>query len=409
MIELIKFGLSVLKKQWIKSFYKGVKLFINKKFKSSNVLDSDYISWVYNLYSNLDYNSIISFKEKNIDNSKLLTINWFIPWVQPGSWGHFNIFRTIKHLDERWHKNNVFIIWEHMHPDSKSIYIMVDRYFMNLWKTEFFLYDKTNIPDSDINIWTSWYSIYFMIIHNNTKKKIYFVQDFEPWFYEKNSKYIFAENTYRFPLKAITAWKYLNLVLKRDYSMICDYYDLWYDEKIYFNKKINFNNKKKRILFYARHVTWRRWFELWIIALSILKRKYPDIEIWFIWWEIYPKIPFEFVNYGILNHNQLSELYNDSIIWVSFSLTNYSLLPCEMMACWLPVVEIKWENTTTVFNNWEWIILSEPNPYDIYENIIKLMTNYNFYNEVQEKWYEFVKDKKWINSHIKIEELLYKI
>ncbi len=410
MLNIIKFGFFILKKQWIKSFYKWFKLFINKKFKWCDITKSDYIYWVYNFYNNSDYNSVKEFKEKIINSNSKLVINWFIPWVQVWSWWHFNIFRNIKHLDEKWHQNNIYIIWEHLHPDANSVKKLVDNYFVKLWKTKYYLYENvTDIIDSDINIWTSWYSIYFMIQHNNTKKKLYFVQDFEPWFYEKNSKYIFAENTYKMWLKTITAWKYLDMLMKRDYWLTSDFYDLWYDEKIY-NRKNNLNNNRKnRLLFYWRHVTWRRWFELWILALNLLKKENPDIEIWLIWWDSYPEIPFKYTKYGILTHNELAEIYNNSLVWVSFSLTNYSLLPCEMMACWLPVIDILWENTSYVFNDWEWIILSESNPYEIKNNIIKIIKNKELYEDIQKKWLEFVKDKKWSNSYEKVEELIFNL
>ncbi|HEX7957737.1 MAG TPA: glycosyltransferase, partial [Pyrinomonadaceae bacterium] len=98
---------------------------------------------------------------------------------------------------------------------------------------------------------------------------------------------------------------------------------------------------KKRVVFYARHETRRRGTELGLSALALLKRRLPDTEvILFGSPELPYELPFEHTSAGVLGERELADLYRGAAAGLSVSLTNYSLVPQEMLACGLPVVEM---------------------------------------------------------------------
>jgi len=96
---------------------------------------------------------------------------------------------------------------------------------------------------------------------------------------------------------------------------------------------------KKRVLFYARHSTERRGFELGILALSLVARKMPDVE--FVLAGLRPRsfeLPFQFHIPGVLDPSELGSLYRSCDAALVLSHTNLSLLPLELMASGCAVV-----------------------------------------------------------------------
>ena len=94
-------------------------------------------------------------------------------------------------------------------------------------------------------------------------------------------------------------------------------------------------------MFYARHETRRRGTELGLLALALLKEMRPDVEVVLFGSDDLPyELPFEFTSAGVLSEVELADLYRSAAVGLSVSLTNYSLVPQEMLACGLPVVEM---------------------------------------------------------------------
>jgi glycosyltransferase involved in cell wall biosynthesis len=72
-----------------------------------------------------------------------------------------------------------------------------------------------------------------------------------------------------------------------------------------------------------------------------LKAKHPDVEVVLFGSDEMPyALPFDYTLAGVLKLNDLPDLYRSATVGLSISLTNYSLVPQEMLACGLPVVEV---------------------------------------------------------------------
>ena len=99
----------------------------------------------------------------------------------------------------------------------------------------------------------------------------------------------------------------------------------------------------------------------------------------------------------ILRPEKLVEVYHKCHIGVVFSTTNYSLVPLEMMACNLPVVEIDTESPRAIFKEAE-VSFAAPDPGKIADAIEELTRNASLLARQREKARNFVLCLGWENS-----------
>lgn len=262
------------------------------------------------------------------------TINWVMS-PPSGGGGHQNIFRFIGYLDKMGHKNNIYL---YSTTDDMTIAQAKDNVasYSSAKNLTFKRLDDT-VADADVIFATGWETAYPVFNTKTDAQKMYFVQDFEPYFYPMGTNYVLAENTYKFGFHGITAGGWLSSKLSKDYGMVCDHYDFGANKDLY--KHTN-NKKRKEIFFYARPVTERRGFDLGIMALEIFHKAMPDYTINLAGWDVSEwNVPFPYINHTALKLDELPALYNGSAAALVISLTNMSLLPLELLACGtIPVV-----------------------------------------------------------------------
>ncbi len=107
--------------------------------------------------------------------------------------------------------------------------------------------------------------------------------------------------------------------------------------------------------------------------------------------------PFRCEEKGILPPEKLADLYRQCHAGVVFSTTNYSLVPLEMMACDLPVVEIDTESTRAIFKNGE-VSFAAPDPGKIADAIEALIRSEGLRNSQRESARKFVSALSWETS-----------
>jgi glycosyltransferase involved in cell wall biosynthesis len=83
-------------------------------------------------------------------------------------------------------------------------------------------------------------------------------------------------------------------------------------------------------------------------------------------------IPVKITHAGILNAESLSNLYQRCTVGLVLSGTNYSLVPNEMMACGLPVVDIDAAHTRLSYIP-KTAVLAQPNPQAIASSLSQLL------------------------------------
>lgn len=337
-------------------------------------------------------NIIMDYKKKNL-NKESIKINWIVPEPFEASGGHRNIFRTIKYLSGFGHRLSVYIEpTSHRFTNSKDVEQFIKKNFMDL-EAEVFLGTKI-ISQCDVLFATHWSTAY--IVKKNEIKSLtqcYFIQDYEPYFYEMGYDYILAKNTYELGFQHITSGPWCTHLIEKEFNVKSSYFRFPIDRNIYYSGNIsNLDNNKLKIIYFARPDMSRRCYPLGVEALKIIKGKYPECEIIFYGSEKskYSNIPFEFTNLGILPKlSDLGNLYREANIGIVFSTTNPSLVPYEMMACGCPVIDLNVNDNQINYGSYENAMLVNPNPKDIAEGIEKLITDDKLRNKIIENGLEY--------------------
>jgi glycosyltransferase involved in cell wall biosynthesis len=332
-----------------------------------------------------------------------LTLTWFIPDFDVGSGGHTTIFRTICLLQRMGCMSNIVMIPPTKYSSNAQMEHVVRKNFMREFSGKFFLWGE-KIPESNALIATSWETAYYVAATPVEGRRFYFVQDYEPLFFPAGSRAVFAENSYRLGLSCICASPWLARLMREKYGARAGSFLLGYSPEQYGN--LGRPRKSKTILFYARHLTPRRGFELGVLALALVKKADPEVEIILFGANAYPDLPFSCHCRGVLNHQELLEMYNEATVGLVISLTNYSLIPNEMMACGLPVVDLDTECLRDLYESGTDIILASPTPRAMADAIISLLGNPGLRSRIAENARRKVMDLTWEKTAACIHDLI---
>lgn len=264
------------------------------------------------------------------------TLQWVVPNFGFGSGGHLNIFRFINNLADLGYDQRLVILPPYEWSSAEKAKQMIAEWYHPL-KAEVAL-GVDGFAPADKTIATGWQTAYWVSKYQATRDKFYFIQDFEPAFYANSSEYFMAENTYKLGLKGITAGTWLSDMLHKDYGMQTGPVSFACDTEFYQpgerRPSDNFN-----LLFYSRHVTKRRLFELGMCALDTVCHRHPEVAVIFAGGDVSGfRVPFHHLNAGELKLSELPDLYKQTDLALVLSGTNLSLLPLELAACKCPIV-----------------------------------------------------------------------
>jgi glycosyltransferase involved in cell wall biosynthesis len=145
-------------------------------------------------------------------------------------------------------------------------------------------------------------------------------------------------------------------------------------------------------------VTERRAVPLAVLALEELHRRRPEVEI-ALFGESRPvTAPFPYRDLGVMTPEKLAHAYASAAVALVLSLTNPSLVPAEMLACGLPVVDARSESMLECFGDKGPIALSELHPVAICEAIEELLDDLGARADASRAGAELVADRTWARS-----------
>ncbi|WP_298293004.1 glycosyltransferase [Thiomonas sp.] len=305
--------------------------------------------------------------KRNSFNPHELRIMWLIPDFEKGGGGHMTIFRMIKLLALRGHRQSVLIINRSSLRDGLKARELIFRdFFVSNIEVNYFdeLKDE-DLDTPDVVVATSFETV-ASAMRINALRHFYFVQDYEPNFHPAGSLALLAENTYKVDIDCICASPWLKQKMEYHGRWATSFY-LGVDNDIYFPNSSDHGNRTTglpRIVLYGRAFTARRCVELAIAALIRLAESGVMFHVDIIHGDSLPDeltLPFSNARYATLSPHELADLYRKGTIGIVFSATNYSLMPQEMLACGLEVVDIITESTTGTYPN-SVVHLVEPDP-----------------------------------------------
>jgi glycosyltransferase involved in cell wall biosynthesis len=292
---------------------------------------------------------------------KIRTANWFIEKM------------SIEGVTNR------IIIYDKPSFDVDALRQQIKENFPRLKNYEFIIFDHANdnvddLPESDIAICSFWISAYILLKFNKTRRKYYFIQDYEPLFYTGGSTYALAESTYRFGFKGIVNTPGLLAAVNQRHGMDGISFVPAVDKAIYYPDK-NKDNKKIRIFFYARPNNPRNAFNLCIEIIKQLIDKYGDkIEIITAgssWNESVFGLSKKITNLGLLGSlEEVASLYRQCDIGVVYMLSKHpSYQPFEFMASGMATVTNNNEDNLWLLKDNENCLIAEPSSAAMVEKI----------------------------------------
>jgi len=320
------------------------------------------------------------------------TINWVIPDFGIGSGGHLNIFRVIKNLEELGFECRINIDGPSHFAKGEEARACIREHFFPIEATVSI--GRDGLLPAAATFATSWTTAYTVRDYLGAGKRYYFVQDFEPFFYAQGSDYSFAEETYNFGFKGITAGGWLAKKLSNEYQMETVPFNFSFDRHLY-KPYPRRETEVQRVFYYARPVTPRRAFELGLLTLAKIHENNPKVEFILAGWDTSAyHIPFPHLNAGVLPLNELPDLYSQCDIALVLSLTNASLLPLEVMACGCAVVSNMGENIEWLLNK-DIARFSKSTPDALGDSILSLLNNPDELDELKTKGLEYARLTSW--------------
>lgn len=302
-------------------------------------------------------NSVLEYEnfevEQNAKPQKTSNIGIIVGSIVRYSGGHTSILRLGTGLSKNG-KTVTYISFK-----NQSLEKMQEAAKGNLPSVEgkFAKLQDVSLEAYDIIIATSWQSVYYA--RRFEAYKMYFVQDYEPYFFKLNERYLLAKKTYELGLHIVSLGKWNLEQIKRlgsvNVKYKTEYIDFPYEPSEYMCYERDYDKyigkKDISIAVYSKEDGKRIPNMLQIIlkkATKELQSMGISLEIYFFGFDKKTKIQIG-RNLGKLNRKEMIELYKKVDFGMVASMTNISLVPYEMLATGLPIIEFIEGSFTSFF------------------------------------------------------------
>jgi len=319
--------------------------------------ESDYSKEAINIarWFDLGYSEIEKSRKVHLDHPGLLEINsasWFIPsFANPYYGGIFTILRFANYLKTKHGISQQFLLTSSVEEDvtkrliSSAFPLLSESPVVAVLPDD----DWKRVQSTDITFSTLWTTAYYSIRFNKTKRKFYFIQDYEPMFYPAGSIFGQAEATYHFGFYGLINTPGLHEVYRSQYDSPAEFFTPSVDTSIFFpaiSRENYFSKNHFTVFFYGRPGHPRNAFELGSEALKKLKHKLGDrlsiVSAGAEWDPADFGLEKVVVNLGVLSLQQTAALYRACDVGLGMMFTKHpSYLPFEFMASGCMVVSNK--------------------------------------------------------------------
>jgi len=325
-----------------------------------------------------------------------------VPSFRRGSGGHATIANLVRGLEARGHQLALFLVDQEGRHASDDVEQLFESFFgpvagpvldgLDGWR------------GADVVLATGWQTVPDVLALPNAGARAYLVQDHEPEFYPTSAERLWAEWTYRQGLHCVCASSWLAEVVTDRYGASATAFDLGVDHAAY--RPLPTHRREDLVLFYARAVTPRRAVPLGVLALAELHRRRPDVELALFGEAGAVELPFPARQLGVLEPEALAHAYASATVGLCLSLTNPSLIPTEMMACGLPVVDVASDAMVATFGaggGGRGPVLAEPDPLALCDAIEGLLGDLPARADRSRDGTELVAERTWANAAAQVE------
>jgi glycosyltransferase involved in cell wall biosynthesis len=336
-------------------------------------------------------------------DARSLHIAIAIPYFRRGSGGHNSIFQMAWHLERMGHSISFWLhdpLGYHGHQAPSEVRRDLREWFAPLEAPVFKGFD--DFYGADVAVATGWETVYPVMGLRDCRSRAYLVHDHEPQFFATSAEQRFAAMTYDQDLFAICASPWLAEIVERDYGHArTAQFQFGVDHDVYVPRPIE--RDRARVVFYGRSVTGRRAVPLGLMALEELHRRRPEVRF-----EIFGDhkplpTPFPHDHLGVASPRQLSWVFSRATVGLCLSMTNYSLIPQEMLACGLPCVDLAEFSAETVFGENGPVELADFDPGALADAVERLLDDRELWERRSQAGLEFVAGHTWAAAAQQVE------
>jgi glycosyltransferase involved in cell wall biosynthesis len=262
-----------------------------------------------------------------------------IPFFQRGSGGHNTIFTLVSRIERMGHTCSIWLHDPEGHHGRQAASVLrrvIRESFAPVAAPVFKGFDEWY--GADVAVATGWDTVYPTLMLPRLRARAYLINDHEPEFFATSAEAMWAARTYELGLYGISASRWLHDLLRNRYGQRGTWFRLGVDHDVYRPRPVG--RRGDTVVFYARDYTQRRAVPLGVLALQELHARRPDLRFVHFGQREHLPLPFPYENLGVAPPERLSWAYSEATVGLCLSLTNYSLIPQEMMACGLPCVDV---------------------------------------------------------------------
>lgn len=306
--------------------------------------------------------------DQHVERSRRLRVGWVC--TPPGlySGGHTTMFRMVNALEQAGHECTMFV-YDRFGGDIAAHEATLRRGWP--WVRARVADARAGIASVDACVATSWPTAHFLARHGTRPmRRLYLVQDFEPFFYPRGAEYALVEDSYRFGFRSATVGYMVADLLRERIGVTATVLEFGCDTEVY---RVVDRTARDGVVLYAKPRAARRGFLLGALAMDEVHRQRPDVPIHVVG-DARAELPFPATVHGVLPPEKLSLLYNSCRVGVSLSFTNVSLLAEELLACGtVPVInDSAYARADVVSEHVRW---GSPTPSGIADAVLESLDN----------------------------------
>ena len=326
-----------------------------------------------------------------------------IPPFRRGSGGHNSIFQMLYRLERMGHTVSIWLHdpagWQQSEWPA-VIRENIREFFAPLEAPVFVGFDQWY--GADVAVATGWQTVHPMLLLGDVRARAYLVHDHENEFYATSAEGQWAEQTYSFGIHPIAGSPWLRDLMTERYGTPASLFDFGVDHDVYHPREVH--RRRDTIVFYARNVTPRRAVPLGLLALQELHRRRPDLRIVTFGDHEPARAPFPHEHLGVVSPEQLAWAYSEATVGLVLSMTNYSLIPQEMLACGLPCVDLAGFSAETVFGADGPVELTAFDPVELADALERLLDDQALWQRRSDEGRAFVAGRTWDRAAAQLEE-----
>ncbi len=309
---------------------------------------------------------------------------WYVPGFGIGSGGHANILAMVAELQRRGVRSTL-VLTDVSDPESVrgTRAAMCANYAPTL--ADVISRSAVSTLPGDVLVATDWRSVRAVVEDRGERRGHYFVQDHEVEFAPTGTWSALAAGTYVCGLRPITLGRALAELIGERYDVEAASTPIGIDPGIYGPddsspsvvvaavRRAN-PDALPVVLVYGRCDTARRGVELALAGLELASQRGARFLCVLFGEDVaLDDVSFPWTSVGVLPPRELAALYRAAQLGVVLSLTNPSLVPQEMLACGLPVLEVETPLTRTAFEGLPSCHLAAPHPDALAEALVALL------------------------------------